>query len=171
MPTLFEEQNPGDFSDVGGPVVPTGQLTPVGLEYFAMYPAPTNSGLVNNYISQPNKTQYSTSTDDRVDHRFNDNNSIFVRFGYNPVNTLIPGPLPATQAAGSTVFPSGTSYAGPSTTTSTNVQGNYVHIFTPNLLLELKAGFTRININTLTLNHGVDWASKLGSGKLICHTN
>lgn len=164
VPTLFEEQNPGDFSDVGGPIVPAGQITPVGLEYFNMYPAPTNSGFVNNYVSQPNKTQYSTSTDDRVDHRFNDKNSIFVRFGYNPVNTLIPGPLPPTQAAGSLVYPSGTSYAGPSSTTSTNVQANYVHIFTPNLLLELKAGFTRINISTLPLNHGVDWASKLGLG-------
>ena len=164
VPTLFEAQNPGNFSDIGGPIVPAAQITPVGLAYFKMYPAPTSSAVVNNYVSQPNKTQYSTSTDDRIDHRFSDKDSIFVRFGYNPVNTVIPGPLPATQAAGATVYPSGTSYAGPSSTTATNVQANYIHIFNPNLLLELKTGFTRINIQTIPLNHGVDWASKLGLG-------
>lgn len=164
VPTLFEEQNPGNFSDIGGPVVPAAQISPVGLAYFKMYPAPTNSSLVNNYVSQPNKTQYSTSTDDRIDHRFSDSDSIFVRFGYNPVSTLVPGPLPATQVGGAKVFPSGTAYAGPSSTNATNVQADYIHIFNPNLVLDLKVGFTRINIQTLPLNHGVDWASKLGMG-------
>jgi hypothetical protein len=164
VPTLFEEQNPGNFSDIGGPVVPQSQISPVGLAYFRMYPAPTNSGVVNNYVSQPNKTQYSTSTDDRIDHRFSDRDSIFVRFGYNPVDTLVPGPLPPVKMGSSTVYPSGTAYAGPSNTTATNLQANYIHIVNPNLILELKAGFTRINIQTLPLNHGVDWASRLGMG-------
>src|SRR5690348_7911042 len=30
-PTLYEEQHPGDFSDVGGPFIPSGQLDPVAL--------------------------------------------------------------------------------------------------------------------------------------------
>src|ERR1700690_2939519 len=30
-PTLFEERNPGNFSDVGGPIVPASKLDPVGL--------------------------------------------------------------------------------------------------------------------------------------------
>lgn len=162
VPTLYEQQNPGDFSDIGGPVVPSNQIDPIGLAYFKMYPAPTKSGRVNNYVSQPNKVQNSTSTDDRFDHQFNDKNSLFVRFGYNPVSTLVPGPLPATKVNGETLYPSGTFYAGPSDTTSTNVQANYVHIFSPNLVLELKTGYSRINIKTNPLNHGVDWASKLG---------
>lgn len=164
VPTLYEEQNVGDFSDIGGPIVPAGQITPVGLAYFKMYPTPTKAGQINNYVSQPNKTQYSTSTDDRIDHHFSDRDSIFVRFGYNPVSSLIPGPLPPTKVGGTTLYPSGTAYAGPSTTNATNIQANYIHIFNPNLVLELKTGFTRINIHTYPLNHGVDWASKLGMG-------
>jgi hypothetical protein len=164
VPTLYEAQNPGDFSDIGGPIVPSTEISPIGLTYFKMYPAPTKSGRSNNFVSQPNKTQYSTSTDDRLDHRFGDKDSLFVRFGYNPVSTLIPGPLPPTKIGGSTVYPSGTAYAGPSTTKATNLQANYIHIFSPNLVLELKTGFTRINIHTDPLNHGVDWASKLGIG-------
>jgi hypothetical protein len=164
VPTLFEEQNPGNFSDFGGPIVPTANISPVGLAYFKMYPAPTNTALFNNFVSQPNKTQYSTSTDDRIDHHFGDRDSLFARFGYNPVNTVIPGPLPPTQAAGSKVYPSGTAYAGPSNTIATNIQANYIHILSPNLVLELKTGFTRINIHTDPLNYGVDWATKLGMG-------
>lgn len=165
VPTLYEEQNPGDFSDIGGPVVPTADITPVGLAYFKMYPTPNGTGTILNYTSQPNETQYGTSTDDRIDHHFSDKDSIFVRFGYNPVSTLIPGAFPATQVSNTTVYPNGgVNFTGPSQTTATNVQADYVHIFNPNLLLELKAGFTRINIHTLPLNHGVDWASKLGFG-------
>jgi len=164
IPTLYEEQNPGDFSDIGGPIVPANAISPVGLAYFKMYPKPTSTASVLNFTSEPNETQYSTSTDDRVDHRFSDNDSLFVRFGYNPVSTVVPGPLPSTQSMGSTVYPDGASFAGPSDTTSTNAQADYTHIFTPNLLLELKAGFTRINIHTYPPNHGVDWASKLGMG-------
>ena len=164
VPTLYEEQNPGDFSDIGGPIVPSTQISPVGLAYFQMYPAPTKPGRFNNYVSQPNKTQFSTSTDDRIDHHFGDKDSIFVRFGYNPVSTLIPGPLPPTKVDGTTLYPSGTAYAGPSSTKATNLQANYIHIFNPNLVLELKTGFTRINIHTDPLNHGVDWAAKLGIG-------
>ncbi len=164
IPTLFEENNPGNFSDVGGPVVPGAAITPVGLAYFKMYPQPTTSASILNYTSQPNKTQYSTSTDDRIDHHFSDKDSLFARFGYNPVSTLIPGALPATQAQGSTVYPNGTIFSGPSKTTATNIQADYIHIFNPNFVLELKTGYTRININTYPLNHGVDWASRLGMG-------
>lgn len=164
IPTLFEEQNPGNFSDIGGPVVPAGAITPVGLAYFKMYPKPTGSGSILNYTSQPNKTQYSTSTDDRIDHHFSDKDSLFARFGYNPVSTVIPGALPPTQVSGATVYPNGTLFSGPSNTTATNIQADYIHIFDPNLVLELKTGYTRINIHTYPLNHGVDWASKLGMG-------
>ena len=164
VPTLYEEQHPGDFTDnpFETALVPSGSINPIGLAYFKMYPAPNSSGFANNYTSQFKKTQYSTSTDDRIDHRFSANDSIFVRFGYNPVNTYIPEPLPNVQVDGSTLSPGGASYAGPSATTATNLQANYVHLFNSNLIMELKTGYTRINIETNPPNHGVDWASKLG---------
>lgn len=162
VPTLFEEQNPGNFSDIGGPIVPTSSINSIGLAYFKLYPVPNVSGQSYNFVSAPNQTQYSTSTDDRIDHRFSDKDSIFVRFGYNPVTTVVPGPLPAAQLAGATAYPNGGSFSGPSSTTATNFQANYIHILTQNLVLELKAGYTRINIQTNPPNHGVDFATKLG---------
>jgi outer membrane receptor protein involved in Fe transport len=162
VPTLHEEQTPGDFSDNGGFVVPTGDLTQVGLNYLKLFPAPNRSGLANNYTSEQNKTQYAISTDDRVDHQFSDRDSIFVRFGYNPVSTLNPPVLPVSNALGTAIAPDGTLGGGPSNTVSTNVQANYVHIFNQNLVLELKTGFTRINIHTNPLNYGQNLSSTMG---------
>src|SRR5262244_1777103 len=57
-PTLYEEQHPGDFSDVSGPVVPASQIDPVALKYFKLFPAPnagTPGKLGANYINNVNK--------------------------------------------------------------------------------------------------------------------
>lgn len=172
VPTLHEEQNPGDFSDLcpggpgtacaGGPILMN--LSPVALNYFKLYPAPNLAGMANNFESSPAKTQYSTTFDLRLDHHINDNNSLFVRYGYNPVSTFIPGRLPAVSIFGKTVQPGGSvgDHAGPSKTTGQGLQLNYVHVFRPNLLLELKAGYTRINIQTFPLNYGTNLASQFG---------
>src|SRR5215471_18612051 len=40
VPTLFEQQNPGNLSDIGGPIIPPSQLNPIAMKYFALYPAP-----------------------------------------------------------------------------------------------------------------------------------
>ncbi len=162
VPTLYEDKNPGDFSDIGGPVVPSSQFTTAGLDYFKMYPTPTTSGAILNYTSELNKTQYSISTDDRVDHQFGPHDSFFVRFGFNPTATFIPGTFPDVTVNGVTVNPGGSLGYGPSKTTATNVQANYVHIFDPNLILELKTGYTRINISTRPANFGTELASKFG---------
>ncbi len=162
IPTLFEEQNPGDFSDIGGPTVPAASITAPGLAYFKMYPAPTTSGSVLNYTSELNKTQYAISTDDRIDHQLGTHDTLFVRFGYNPTSTFIPGLYPNTAFSGTTINPGGPTFFGPSRTVASNVQADYVHIFNQNLVLELKMGYTRININTSSADHGLNLTSQLG---------
>lgn len=163
VPTAYEEANPGNFSDISGPVVPSTSIDPIGLTYFKMYPAPTYTNkTINNYVSELNKTQYAISTDDRVDHQFGPNDTMFVRFGYNPTTTFIPGLFPDVTVNGAKVNPGGSLGDGPSKAVVTNVQANYVHLFNQNLVLELKAGFTRINIKTLPANFGQDISSSLG---------
>ena len=44
VPTLYEEQHPGDLSDQGGPVVPAASLNPTTLAYFKLFPAPNQFG-------------------------------------------------------------------------------------------------------------------------------
>src|SRR5204862_7973231 len=78
-PTLYEEQHPGDFSDVGGPVIPSSQLDPVALKYWKLFPAPnagTPGQLGSNYNENVNKIYNSTTPDVSIDHRISNNDSI-----------------------------------------------------------------------------------------------
>jgi Carboxypeptidase regulatory-like domain len=161
VPTLFEEQHPGDFSDVGGPVITT--IDPVGLEYFQMYPAP-NDGPAS-FITPPlNRTQNSSTFDVRVDHHFNDHNQFFARYTYNNVTTFIPGGLPITTVNGVTVNPNGLffAFAGRAPDKAQQLQVDYTHIFNSNLLMELKAGYLRTNNGSFPLNFGTNVSQKLG---------
>lgn len=168
VPTLYEEQHPGDFSDTTnafggpGPVVPQSAITTAGLIYFKMYPAPNVNGSGYDYVSDFNKTQYATSTDDRIDYNFGSRDQAFVRFGYNPVSTYAPQTFPDVTLPDGTKITPGNFGNGPSKTTATNVQANYVHTFSPNLILELKTGYTRINIATLPGEYGQNLAPKVG---------
>jgi hypothetical protein len=161
VPTLFEQQNPGNLSDIGGPVIPTSQLDPVALQYFKLYPAPNvpGAGATNNFAANPVYTQNGTSMDVRLDHHFTKEDSVFARYSYNPVTTLTPGAFPALagiEGGGTSNFP------GHANETGQGVQINYLHIFNPRLLMEVKAGFTRLNIQSLPLNQGTKAAEKFG---------
>ena len=81
VPTLYEEQHPGDFTDIGGlpPIVPN---TPTGLDYFKLFPAPNATGTVvggvptNNYDSVVSNTQFTLTADARIDHHFNNGDQV-----------------------------------------------------------------------------------------------
>jgi len=161
VPTLYQEQHPGDFSDIGGPIVPASALNPVGLNYFKLYPAPNvpGAGITNNFESVTNRTQYALSLDGKIDQHFRNGDVLFGRYSYNNVNTVVPGAFPAVSVAGTTVQPGPPNYNGPSITKVHGVQFNYVHTITPSLILELKAGYSRIDIDTQTANQGNNNAS------------
>ncbi len=167
VPTSYERQHPGDFSDVGGPIVPSTRFNPIGVSLFNLYPLPNKPGAVNNYVSNPKRIQYATTLDLKIDHHFNDSNTMSATYDYNPVSTELPGSFPVVKLNGLSVNPSpdfinGGASIGTQNATSQGSQLSYVHIFRPELLLELKAGFTRINIASLPLNYGTNVSEQLG---------
>ena len=151
-PTLFEEKNPGNFTDqTGGIILP--HIDPVGLKFFQLFPAP-NTGLPNaissNFNQNVTKTYNSTTYDARVDHRFSDKDSMFGRFSYNPTFNSQPSlfnPVNGITAGGGI-------YPGPSNADSQSYMLDYVHIFSPTLVMELKGGFTRLNLLTASPDVG-----------------
>jgi hypothetical protein len=169
VPTLYEEQHPGDFTDIGGlpQIFPN---TPTGLDYFKLYPAPnatgtaTSAGPIDNYDSVVNTTQYTFTADGRIDHHFNNGDQIYGRYSYNNVNTDIPGPLPAVEEAGFNVQPGGAlfGYNGASLQKAHGFILDYVHPFSQNVLLEAKAGYTRLAFKTTNLNNGKDISDAFG---------
>ncbi|NYF79566.1 hypothetical protein HDF17_001886 [Granulicella arctica] len=160
VPTLFEEQNPGNFSDIGHTSVPASAISPIGLEFFKLYPTPNLTGTANNFVYSPNVTQNSQTGDARVDYAFPRGDHIFVRFSLNQVDSVSPGTLPVVNG----VAPGGNpfAYAGTSNQFAQNTQVNFVHLFSQNLLGEFKAGYTRINNASFPLNYGENLAGKFG---------
>ena len=169
VPTLQEHPSNGyvNFTDNGGSMLPTSALSPVGLAYLALYPNPNTGGpgaIVNNYVAAPNETQDALTADGRIDQHFTNGDTLFGRYTYNNVNTFYPGAFPAVKEGGLDIQPGGStfSFAGPSITKAHGVQLNYVHVLTPNLMMELQTGYTRIEIDSVNLNNGTDASSALG---------
>lgn len=165
-PTLYEEQNPGDFTDIGKGKVSAASMNSIGLAYFKLYPAPTTTALVNNYQGTYRQTQKSTTVDAKVDHHFSANDIFFARYAYNPTTTFTPSAFPDVTLTGvaKPISPGGvvTAVTGNSDTTTQNLQLDYTHIFTPSLLAQLKAGYTRYDTQTTALNYGNNVAQQLG---------
>jgi hypothetical protein len=142
----------GNGTAPGGVPLP---VDPIALGYLKLYPAPNAGGvgaLTNNYVTSPNRTQSSNSFDVRVDHRFNGNNVFFGRYDYNKVNTFTPPGLGVNAATGLSISGGQFDFDGPATDTAQQYGFGFTHIFTPNLLIDLRAAFTRINNLSLPLN-------------------
>src|SRR5215813_3298059 len=164
-PTLYEEQHPGDFSDVGGPVIPQSQLDPVALKYWKLFPAPnagTPGQLGANYNANVNKIYNSTTADARIDHRLSDKDTIFGRFSYNPTFNSQPALFPDVRVDGLKVSAGGGIFPGPSKADSQGYMADYVHIFGPKLVMELKGAYTRLYLYTSAPNQGTNASQKFG---------
>ncbi len=155
-----------------GQTIPTGSLlgntSPVvvsalGKNLFALYPAPTNPGATNNFVYSPVRTQFSHTFDVRADHRFSDRDNLFARYSFNDVNTYTPGNLPDVSINGKTFGSDNSSgiSGGVGLERAQNLGVNYVHVFRPELLLELKAAYLRFANQALTIN-GANAGVELG---------
>ena len=155
---LFSRTNNGTNA-LGG----AAAVNPIMLNYLRLYPAPTNPNATAgqaNYTISPNITQNYNTYDARVDHRFNDKNQVFGRFTYNSVNTFTPpnfGTVNGIQISGGRY-----NFDGPATDIAQQYELGYTHIFTPSLVTDLRAGFTRINNLSLPLNYGIGVDQTIG---------
>jgi hypothetical protein len=127
-------------------------INQLALNYLRLFPAPTNSNISNNYIISPNKTQNYNTYDARVDHKISNSDQVFAHFSYNNVSTFTPpnfGTVNGVQISGGRY-----NFDGPASNVAQQWVLGYTHIFTPSLLVDFRAGYTRINNLSLPLNYG-----------------
>jgi len=147
-------------------------VDPIAANLFKLYPLP-NTGApgqtTDNFVFDPNKTQNSTTFDGRIDHRFSNRDFFYGRFTSNNVSSVIPTSLPNVSINGVSINPGNGQFgfAGPAQDNAYNGQLNYTHIFNTNLLLELKAAYTRINNVSNSPNSGTNAATAVGFPKDI----
>jgi hypothetical protein len=128
-----------------GNMIPANRLDNNAIKLLNLYPAPTNSGLFNNYAANPISSNNSDQFDVRVDHTFSEKDNIFGRFSYVDNPSLIPGPFGGVADGGS--FSDGTQ-----TSKSLNAVASETHVFSPSLVNEVRAGFSRLSATRLQPN-------------------
>ncbi|MBN9617731.1 MAG: TonB-dependent receptor [Acidobacteriales bacterium] len=159
VPTLFERNNVGNFTDnpAINKIVDPANFDKIGLQYFNLFPLPTNNSAVSgNYVGAPRNSQNNKTADGRADHRFGNGDLAYLRYTYNAVDTNIGSLFPQVTSAAGPIVPGGNlgSYPGPAVTRAHQAQLNYIHAFTPNVLVELKAGYTLLDNAQYPLNFG-----------------
>ncbi|HEY6468020.1 MAG TPA: TonB-dependent receptor [Candidatus Acidoferrales bacterium] len=159
-------------------VVPQNLINPTGLAFFNMYPLPNTGSagaLTNNYTAALVRIQNAKTIDGRIDEHFSDKDSLFGHITYNGETTINPNGFPdvninpatgALAAAGASgalkVEPVVTSYAGPNNEDQYFFGLSHVHVFSPSLVLNLKAGVMRSQILSFPANQGTNISTKLG---------
>jgi hypothetical protein len=164
VPTLFERNNPGNFTDntsipAAQQAVAPANIDKVGQQYFNLFPLPnygTAGVTTNNYIGTRADSQFSKVGDVRVDNHFGNGDLMYLRYTYNRVDTGIGSLFPGVNTAAGIIQPGGNlgNYPGPALTRAHQAHLNYIHTFTPTLLLELKAGYTLLDNAQYPLNFG-----------------
>src|SRR5438093_1822751 len=165
LSTIIYDPTPPPRTPFPGNIIPADRINPIAKTYMQMYPLPTAPGLANNYSFTGLRTQNNHATDIRVDHRFNEQNSIFARYSFNKTDTLTPSLCPPVTIGGHTIDPTCIvgaaatgAYSGPNYTTAHNVVGSWVHVFSSTLIGEFKGNFSKPDILSL----GPNYKSNLG---------
>ncbi|MGA8160440.1 MAG: TonB-dependent receptor [Acidobacteriaceae bacterium] len=118
-------------------VIPTARLDPNAVSLLGVYPAPTASGLANNFTWVPKENHTTNTYDVRIDEDFNPNNVLFGVFDRSYYTTDVPSSLPG-LAVGET---GGRVDSLPAYAWAVG----YTHVFTPTLTNEMHVGMVHAN--------------------------
>jgi hypothetical protein len=168
VPTTLEQSGDfaGSMSQLGKPVtvtdpfaknapfpdnrIPASRFHPAAVKLMAYYPAPNRFGR-NNYVTVANDNDAWDSFMVKLDHRFDEKNSIAYRYQIRFNNTSAP------FAGGDLgIF-------GNKIKDDRSLMGiDFTHLFTPTFLVEYHGGYSRNTSHERTVWSGRDIAAELG---------
>jgi hypothetical protein len=130
--------------------IPTGELD-AAAQYFlnpAIIPLPNQPDGVH-FIYGPSATSNTDQGDIRIDYQMSPKDSFFGRFSINDNLAISPGGLPA--------------FGGTTNTINTkNIGVGYTHIFTPNLLNNLRLGYGHLLYENSPQGLGTNYTTQAG---------
>lgn len=142
-----------------GNIIPSTLLTPQGLAVANLYPDPNGAGASaasGLYTSSPTKVQDFDQFTVRLDHRFNDNHSLFVRYSFSKENRFDTFDSFCAGANNVPGFGCNTLNGGQQAII------DYIWLITPTMVNEARMSFTRVRGGIFQQNAGNDIATKLG---------
>ncbi|MEZ5399247.1 MAG: hypothetical protein R2729_06225 [Bryobacteraceae bacterium] len=153
VPTAAERT--GDFSQSGLPYlidpftqmpfpdsrIPAARIHPIGGALAALYPLPDRNAPGQNYVSSPTLRDRNDQFDARLDHQLASSDDLFFRYSFGDRSLFDPfagGSFPAIGGFGNDVL-----------RRSQNLTIGETHAFTPALVNEFRAAFTRVSQGVL----------------------
>jgi hypothetical protein len=109
------------------------------------YPLPTESGIINNFRRNRAERSNVDSYDIKIDHKITDNNSIFGRYSKSKNSRIRDNNFPAGSSPTGNDLASGFG-AGDEFGNSRGVTLGNTHIFSPTVINDARAGWTRVEI-------------------------
>lgn len=162
LSTRPDPASPGGFVRDRFPndTIPADRMDPVAVKLLNLYPEPQTTALANNYTRNAVRAQTDDTADIRVDHKISQANTFFARYSINDTRTQLPGALPVAENGIDPVGDAGQSGSG--LQRSQSAQLSDVHVFNPQLVLDLKANYSRFSIESLPPNYGKAVSAQLG---------
>ena len=142
-----------------GNMIPSGQISPVGQAVLGLYPAPNGRGTSSAnalYTSSPTKVDDFDQFTVRVDHRFDDRNSLFGRYSFSKENRFDTFDSFCASANNVPGFGCNTLNGGQ------QAVADYIRLLGPNKVNEARVSFTRVRGGIFQQNQGNDVSSHLG---------
>jgi hypothetical protein len=142
-----------------GKVIPTAQISPVARNVLALYPNPNTPGTsaANGlFTSSPTKTDDFDQFTVRIDHRFNENNTLFGRYSYSQENRFDTFDSFCASANNVPGFGCNTLNGGQQAII------DYIRLFGPTKVNEARMSFTRVRGGIFQQNMGNDISTQLG---------
>lgn len=141
--------------------IPIQRFDPASLKLIAFMPAPnvpgsvSLSGIANNFLSNPVEPDTTDQGDVRIDHKISDKDSLFGRFSMADQNLTPPAAIPPPLSAAA--FSSGNW-----TNNTRQAMFSETHIFSPRVINEFRAGYTRLRTERLQFNANDNLSSQIG---------
>jgi outer membrane receptor protein involved in Fe transport len=140
--------------------IPSNRLDPVAQKVNDFYPLPNRTPTdpftnANNYGRLGTEARSMRQITGKLDHRFGDKNSMFVRGSYFLHET-------DNGASGSTIYPNDVVAKRDDALENKNIVISDIHTFTPTFLNELRLGATRGYFPFVVRSFGGGWPQKIG---------
>jgi hypothetical protein len=120
--------------------IPASRIDPNMVTLLDLYPAPTTTGISNNYVQTTSGTRDTNQYDVRIDQNFGTKDTLFGVYSYWHFHEHTPTPLPGIANGG---------YYGLGTEDHPHwaVAAGYSHVFTPSLVNDLHFGINHSEDN------------------------
>jgi hypothetical protein len=136
-----------------GNIIPPSMLDPVGKAYLAAFPPATRGGVTHNYLTHRQKESTYNDFDARADQNITTRDQFFISGSHWNDSFSDPGRIPGFQAGFG---------AGTSENKGYTARLGETHVFSENVVNELRAGSTDFHFGFLPVGFGTDQDKALG---------